>query len=185
MSNYADKYYAVARGEKTGLFTCWAEVQPLITGYKGARHRKFSCPLSAQRWIEAHHREIPYGATWCRTRAYEDEDGSWWAYRADGKNWFHAEGERGRTGHDVYWLEDNDVPERYWSRGLTKSLTAIVMAYMNVPREGDEPLYMTPERVGATSTALDFSDSFCPVRKAFRDTLGSAIKSGDLLLRFD
>lgn len=35
------KYYVVWAGHKTGVFTSWGEVTPLIKGYKGAKYKSF------------------------------------------------------------------------------------------------------------------------------------------------
>lgn len=47
------KYYAVARGFKTGIFTNWAEVKPLVHGYNRARYKSFKTQVEAQRFIHA------------------------------------------------------------------------------------------------------------------------------------
>lgn len=36
------KHYAVVKGHKTGIFTSWSEVKPLVIGYPGAKHKSFA-----------------------------------------------------------------------------------------------------------------------------------------------
>jgi ribonuclease HI len=45
------KYYAVKEGHKTGIFTSWDKVQPLVSGYKGAVHKSFSSLKDAELWM--------------------------------------------------------------------------------------------------------------------------------------
>lgn len=47
------KYYAVARGFRTGIFTNWAEVKPLVHGYNRAIYKSFKTQVEAQRFIHA------------------------------------------------------------------------------------------------------------------------------------
>ncbi|KAH8675172.1 hypothetical protein BGZ61DRAFT_536452 [Ilyonectria robusta] len=37
-----DKFYAVAVGKETGDFDTWLEVQALVTGFKGNKHKSFA-----------------------------------------------------------------------------------------------------------------------------------------------
>lgn len=47
------KYYAVARGKKTGVFTDWPTTQKLVTGYQGARYKSFPTRAEAAAWVAA------------------------------------------------------------------------------------------------------------------------------------
>lgn len=45
------KYYAVANGFQTGIFTDWAEVTAAVSGYSGAVYRKFESKEDAEAWL--------------------------------------------------------------------------------------------------------------------------------------
>lgn len=45
------KYYAVASGFKTGIFSNWTEVEQAVAGYSGAVYRKFSTREEAEGWL--------------------------------------------------------------------------------------------------------------------------------------
>ena len=47
----AKKFYAVAEGKKTGVFTSWNEVKELVAGYKGARYKGFATEEEAKTWL--------------------------------------------------------------------------------------------------------------------------------------
>ena len=42
------KYYGVHVGRKTGVFTSWAKVKPLIEGFSGAQYKSFALPSEAE-----------------------------------------------------------------------------------------------------------------------------------------
>lgn len=48
------KYYAVAIGKETGLFTSWSQVEPLVKGFPGAKHKSFSSMALAQEYLDQH-----------------------------------------------------------------------------------------------------------------------------------
>jgi hypothetical protein len=50
------KWYAVAVGRETSIFSSWAEVDPLVTGFFGARHKSFRHHYQALGWLD--------GITW-------------------------------------------------------------------------------------------------------------------------
>lgn len=45
------KFYAVAKGKQTGIFTNWAETKALIDGFPGARYKGFATKDEAQQWL--------------------------------------------------------------------------------------------------------------------------------------
>lgn len=47
------KFYAVARGKSVGVFTTWAEAQPLVTGVHNARYKSFPTRGEAESFIAA------------------------------------------------------------------------------------------------------------------------------------
>ncbi|MFT8337435.1 viroplasmin family protein, partial [Schleiferilactobacillus harbinensis] len=49
----AKKYYAVARGKKTGVFTDWPTTQKLVAGFPGARYKSFPTRTEAAAWVAA------------------------------------------------------------------------------------------------------------------------------------
>jgi hypothetical protein len=50
-SNPARKYYAVARGWKTGIFISWKRVLASITDYRGAKYKRFRSRPPAELWL--------------------------------------------------------------------------------------------------------------------------------------
>lgn len=42
------KFYAVATGVKPGIYTSWSEVQPLVQGVAGVKHKSFKTRLEAE-----------------------------------------------------------------------------------------------------------------------------------------
>ncbi|GEN94162.1 ribonuclease H family protein [Pediococcus ethanolidurans] len=46
------KFYAVAKGKKTGIFTDWNETKKQIDGYSGARYKGFATREEAQHWLK-------------------------------------------------------------------------------------------------------------------------------------
>lgn len=46
------KWYAVAKGRKTGVFQSWEEVEPLVKGFKGALHKSFSDNAEAWKYLD-------------------------------------------------------------------------------------------------------------------------------------
>ncbi len=51
MAKSKQKFYAVAKGAKPGIYTTWGEVQPLVQGYEGAKHKSFATRSEAEEWI--------------------------------------------------------------------------------------------------------------------------------------
>ncbi|MCI2170336.1 ribonuclease H family protein [Schleiferilactobacillus perolens] len=49
----AKKYYAVAKGKKTGVFTDWPTTQKQVSGFPGARYKSFPTRQEAQAWVNA------------------------------------------------------------------------------------------------------------------------------------
>ncbi|KAE8834604.1 hypothetical protein PTNB85_05937 [Pyrenophora teres f. teres] len=47
------KYYGVAAGHQTGVYTNWADVQTKIKGYKGAEQKSFPTRVEAQAYVDA------------------------------------------------------------------------------------------------------------------------------------
>ncbi len=46
------KFYAIARGYETGIYTSWPEAKNLIDGYKGAMYKSFYSREEAEAWLE-------------------------------------------------------------------------------------------------------------------------------------
>ncbi|KAH6990051.1 Caulimovirus viroplasmin-domain-containing protein [Ilyonectria destructans] len=46
------KFYAVAVGKETGVFDTWPEVQALVTGFKGNKHKSFATYDEALAFIQ-------------------------------------------------------------------------------------------------------------------------------------
>lgn len=47
------KFYAVAVGKKTGVFTTWPEAESQVKGYPGARFKGFATKKEAEEWISS------------------------------------------------------------------------------------------------------------------------------------
>lgn len=45
------KYYAIANGRQTGIFSNWPEAQRQIQGFKGARYKGFMTRTQAEEWL--------------------------------------------------------------------------------------------------------------------------------------
>ena len=54
MGKASAMFYAVARGRQVGVFTNWAECKTQVTGYNGARYKKFPTEAEALEFIEQH-----------------------------------------------------------------------------------------------------------------------------------
>lgn len=48
----SDKFYAVRKGRKPGIYRSWDQVQPLVTGYRDAAYKKFKTHAQAQHYLE-------------------------------------------------------------------------------------------------------------------------------------
>lgn len=46
------KFYAVAKGRKTGIFTTWAQAESLVRGFHGARYKSFKTREEAQAFLD-------------------------------------------------------------------------------------------------------------------------------------
>src|SRR5437016_4202484 len=46
-------FYAIRKGHKTGIFTNWDEVQPLVDKYPGASYRKFQSLTEAENFLKS------------------------------------------------------------------------------------------------------------------------------------
>lgn len=44
-------YYAVRKGRKTGVFTSWDQVQPLVDKFPGAQQKRFESLAQAELWV--------------------------------------------------------------------------------------------------------------------------------------
>lgn len=47
------KYYGVAVGKSTGVFTDWSEVEPLVRGFKGAKYKSFPSKDMAEAYVKS------------------------------------------------------------------------------------------------------------------------------------
>ncbi len=45
------KYYAVAQGRTTGIFTQWSHCEAQVKGFKGAKYKSFSSRKEAESWL--------------------------------------------------------------------------------------------------------------------------------------
>lgn len=54
------KYYAVAKGRKTGVFSSWSECKSSVHGFKGAVFKSFSSLEEAKDYLEKHSEKIEY-----------------------------------------------------------------------------------------------------------------------------
>jgi hypothetical protein len=48
----AKKYYAVAVGRSTGVYTDWDEVESYVCGYSGSAHKSFKSRREAEVWYD-------------------------------------------------------------------------------------------------------------------------------------
>jgi hypothetical protein len=48
----APRYYAVAKGRKTGIFTRWREAKKSVKGFSGATHKRFRTLATAEHWLQ-------------------------------------------------------------------------------------------------------------------------------------
>ncbi|WP_434520481.1 ribonuclease H family protein [Pediococcus sp. M21F004] len=46
------KFYAVAKGKQTGIFTDWNETKAMIDGFPGARYKGFTTEAEARQWLD-------------------------------------------------------------------------------------------------------------------------------------
>lgn len=47
----ANKYYAVKKGKKTGIFTTWDECKKYVTGFSGAEYKSFKNREDAEKYL--------------------------------------------------------------------------------------------------------------------------------------
>jgi ribonuclease HI len=52
------RWYAVAIGRETGIFSSWAEVEPLVSGFSGALHKSFHHRRQAETWLADARRQL-------------------------------------------------------------------------------------------------------------------------------
>ena len=52
------KVYVIAIGKKRGFFHFWHEVEPLVSGYKGNKHKSFSSVDEAIDYFEYYNKEL-------------------------------------------------------------------------------------------------------------------------------
>ncbi|KRL93438.1 RNase H [Levilactobacillus hammesii DSM 16381] len=50
--NLAQKYYAVRRGRKPGIYRTWAETQAQVTGFSGAQYKSFTSASAADAFMQ-------------------------------------------------------------------------------------------------------------------------------------
>jgi ATP-dependent DNA helicase PIF1 len=50
-------FYVVAAGHVPGIYRTWAEVEPLIKGYSGTKHKSFATEAEARAWLEENRRD--------------------------------------------------------------------------------------------------------------------------------
>jgi ribonuclease HI len=67
------KYYAVARGRQTGVFTDWATTADLVRGYPGARYKGFGTRAEAEAFVRSDALPVEGGRA-KRTAASKTED---------------------------------------------------------------------------------------------------------------
>jgi hypothetical protein len=56
----AVQWYAVAVGRETGIFSSWAEVEPLVSGFSGALYKSFHHRNRAETWLAEARRQLAY-----------------------------------------------------------------------------------------------------------------------------
>lgn len=52
MAKKKPKFYAVLKGLRPGIYTSWAETEPLVRGFEGARYKSFPTRKEAEEWIK-------------------------------------------------------------------------------------------------------------------------------------
>lgn len=61
------KYYAVKRGLVPGIYKSWAQTEPLVKGFPGAKYKSFSTLKAAQNWLYENKTPVV-----CDVKAYTD-----------------------------------------------------------------------------------------------------------------
>lgn len=49
--NMANKYYAIKKGKKPGIYTTWSEAQQQVSGFSGAEFKSFSTKTEAESYL--------------------------------------------------------------------------------------------------------------------------------------
>lgn len=113
--NLAQKYYAVRRGRKPGVYRTWAETQAQVTGYSGAQYKSFTSASAADAFMQgqatsstpkAHHKVQ-------RTTAAAPQSGSAaiTVYTDGGsRNTGNVAGGHVRTGDKAAWAYRIELP---------------------------------------------------------------------------
>lgn len=73
-----DRFYAVAVGNRPGIYTEWTEAQAAYTGVKAPKYKKFDTREAAEEWMQTFPQinySIAYGGVTAGVDEDEDEDG--------------------------------------------------------------------------------------------------------------
>ncbi|AEV94746.1 ribonuclease H family protein [Pediococcus claussenii] len=117
----ANKFYAVRKGKKTGIFSTWDETQKQVAGFSGAEFKSFKTKSEAQSWLEGtvfkNDARKSESSNLMQTVLYTDggsrntgnikgghvrsEDFAAWAYLLEGhgKKFSESDGEQGATNN--------------------------------------------------------------------------------------
>lgn len=84
------KYYAVAQGRKTGVFTTWAECEAQVKGYSNAKYKSFPSKKEAQNFLAVASKGGAVAQDVPKTRlATEDKSGKTIEIYTDGSHFKH------------------------------------------------------------------------------------------------
>lgn len=99
-----DRFYAVAVGNRPGIYTEWTEAQAAYTGVKAPKYKKFDTREAAEEWMQTFVQgdfSFIHGGLKSEDDEDEDEDGGF-----PSKKKFKAEIEVNLGGHDTSGLEE-------------------------------------------------------------------------------
>ncbi len=113
--NLAQKYYAVRRGRKPGVYRTWAETQAQVTGYSGAQYKSFTSASAADAFMQGQttpsapkkvHHSSP------RTATTSQSDSAAITVYTDGgsRNTGNVAGGHVRTGDKAAWAYRIELP---------------------------------------------------------------------------
>lgn len=110
--NLAQKYYAVRRGRKPGIYRTWAETQAQVTGFSGAQYKSFTSASAADAFMQGQATpSTPKASKAARTTPSHHVSAAITVYTDGGsRNTGNVAGGHVRTGDKAAWAYRIELP---------------------------------------------------------------------------
>jgi len=194
-SSKPNKYYAVVKGKKEGIFNePWSVVSTYVTGYKGQKYKSFDTMDEAVIWYQKQQasQNVPRGGVVIYTDGSNTSDGNIISYGyiigiedSAGKMVSTLKIGAGLVSRNCFLgkkLSEEEWKQVKKSRNVTGELVAVYEALKEVHDSNllDGRVIVCHDYIGASSFIDGSFDAKTPITRLYHDTVGPLVQDYDI-----